>query len=90
MGRQGNMRLTEYYMSDQDILLISLLPLSVVYVFNIIATLVPFRNFIFGLDFHADSLDVLINFLMCQFRIQLCGVDNTFAGTTIITIFAST
>ena len=56
-------------MFAQDILLIALFPLSVVYVFNIIATLVPFRKFIFGLDFHADSLDVFIDFLMCQFRV---------------------
>ena len=54
-------------MSDPDILLIAILPLSVVYVLDIIATFVPFRKFIFGLDFQADLLDVLIDFLMCQF-----------------------
>lgn len=69
MDGQGNMRLMECYMSDQDILLIALFPLSVVYFFYIFASFVPFRNLIFGLDFHADSLDILIDFLMCKFRI---------------------
>ena len=47
-------------------ILVVLLPLSVVYVFNIIAIPVPFRNFILGLNARTDSFYILINFLAGQ------------------------
>ena len=56
-------------------ILVVLLPLSVVYVFNIIAIPVPFRNFILGLNARTDSFYILINFLAGQFCIQLCCTD---------------